>query len=101
MNENKHSQATLASTYAGKWPRSIAYISLALLLSIGFQFLASSFGFIEEMSFRSMASGFVLFGELAGIKLWLASAIGLACLPLGVALGFLAFQEHESGGQNT
>ena len=55
MSEKTENQINLASIYAGKWPRSIVYIALALLVSIGLLLLASRFGFIEEVSFRSVA----------------------------------------------
>lgn len=43
-----------------------------------------------------LASWFVVFDELAGLKLVLSSSLGVVCLPLGVSMGILTFQEFDS-----
>lgn len=49
----------------------------------------------------AIASGFVAFGDITGTKFWLISVIGNVCLPLGIGLGYLAFQELETDNLNT
>lgn len=46
--------ASLVSTYAGGWPRSLAYIVLAILVSLGLQLLAAKFQFIDDVDQRSV-----------------------------------------------
>lgn len=39
MDLNEKNEATLVNTYAGQCPRSLAYILLAILVSLGIQLL--------------------------------------------------------------
>lgn len=54
MNVNPRNETTLVNTYAGQWPRSLAYILLAILVSLGIQLIAAKFQFIKDVDQRSV-----------------------------------------------
>lgn len=56
MNENRKDQTTLVDAYAQKWPSALAYILLAMLVSLGFQLIAAKFQFIANVDHRSVLS---------------------------------------------